>query len=199
MQPGNVDCSSAVTVMDVSTVPPEQLRAFGDIHPRGNPHYWIPPEQALAVARLLATRLAEVDPAGAADYRASVADFARRLDERRASWEKRAAGLAGTRIVTFHRSWTYVARWLRLEEAGYVEPKPGVPPSSLHTATLVQQMRATGVRLVLEESFYPRNLAQVIADKGGARLAVLPSDVGASPAIRTYFDLVEAVLAELLR
>ena len=197
-QPGHIDCSSGIRVEDVPNVPADQLRALGDIHPLGNPHYWIAPQNALGITHLLATRLAELDPAGADVYRARAADFARRLAGKQAEWEKRAAPLRGVKIVSYHKSWSYVAGWLGLREVGYVEPKPGVPPSTQHTAQLIALMRKEGVKLVLEESFYPRNLAQLVADKGGARLGVLPSDVGAEPSIRSYFELVDAVLAKLL-
>jgi zinc/manganese transport system substrate-binding protein len=197
-QPGNIDCSQGINVEDVPNIPADKLRALGDIHPLGNPHYWIPPKNALGVARLLAARLSQLDPAGADQYRAHLADFEKRLTAKTAEWDKRAAPLRGAKIVTYHKSWSYVAGWLGMQEIGYIEPKPGVPPSTQHTADLIAFMRKEGARLVLEESFYPRNLAQLVAEKGGARLAILPSDVGAAPGIKTYFDLVDAVLAELL-
>ncbi|HJZ84512.1 MAG TPA: metal ABC transporter substrate-binding protein [Polyangia bacterium] len=196
-QPGNIDCSSAIKVEDVPNVPADKLRALGDIHPLGNPHYWIPPQNALAIAGLLGQRFAQLDPAGADGYRGRAADFAKRLQAKQTDWLKQAAPLRGVRVVSYHKSWSYVARWLGLEEVGYIEPKPGVPPSTQHTAMLIELMRKDGVRSVLEESFYPRNLAQVVADKAGAKLAILPSDVGAEPSIKTYFDLVDAVLAIL--
>ena len=197
-QPGNIDCSAGVDVEDVPNVPADKLRALGDIHPLGNPHYWIPPKNALGIARLLANRLTQLDPAGADYYRARLADFEKRLAAKTAEWQKRAAPLRGTKIVSYHKSWSYVAGWLGLQEIGYVEPKPGVPPSTQHTADLIALMRKDGAKLLLEESFYPRNLAQLVAEKGGARLAILPSDVGAEPHIKTYFDLVDAVLAHIL-
>jgi zinc/manganese transport system substrate-binding protein len=197
-QAGNIDCSEGIRAEDVPSVAPDKLRALGDIHPLGNPHYWIPPKNALGVARLLSARLARLDPAGAAEYHAHLAEFEAQLAAKGAEWQKRAMPLRGVKVVSYHKSWSYVAGWLGLEEVGYIEPKPGVPPSTQHTAQLIELMHRSGVKLVLEESFYPRNLAQLVANKSGARLSVLPSDVGAEPRIRTYFDLVDAVLAQLL-
>jgi ABC-type Zn uptake system ZnuABC Zn-binding protein ZnuA len=90
-----------------------------------------------------------------------------------------------------------VSRWLGLEEIGYIEPKPGIPPTASHTAQLVELMKKVGVRLVLVESFYPSTMARFVADNGKARLVSAPSNVGATPAIKTYFDLVDAVIAAL--
>src|SRR3954468_13197745 len=196
-QPGNIDNLPAIRPEDVPTVPSDQLRALGDIHPLGNPHYWIPPKNARAIARLLADRFTALDAACAATYKAELARFESRLAAKEKEWEAAAAPLKGTRIVTFHKSWSYVARWLGLEEVGYIEPKPGIPPTANHTAQLVELMKKNGVRLVVVESFYPNTMARFVADNGHARLVAAPSNVGATAAIKTYFDLVDAVIAAL--
>src|SRR5262245_20528704 len=102
-QPGNVDASSAIAVEDVPSIPADQLRALGDIHPLGNPHYWIPPKNARAIARLLAQRLTALDAGGAPSYQAALAAFERRLDAKQAEWEKAAAPLRGSKVVTYHK------------------------------------------------------------------------------------------------
>ena len=196
-QPGNIDASTSIRPEDVPNVPSDQLRAMGDIHPLGNPHYWIPPKNARAIARLLAERFAVLDADGGAAYRAGLARFEAQLASKEKQWEIAAASLRGTRIVTYHKSWSYVARWLGLEEVGFIEAKPGIPPSPNHTAQLVELMKKTGVRLVVVESFYPSTMARFVAQNGRARLVSAPSSVGATPAIKTYFDLVDAVIAAL--
>ena len=178
-------------------MPADQMRAMGDIHPLGNPHYWIPPKNARAIARLLAERFTALDAGGAATYKAELARFEARLSAKEKEWEASAAPLRGTKIVTYHKSWSYVSRWLGLEEIGYIEPKPGIPPTASHTAQLVELMKKSGVRLVIVESFYPSTMARFVADNGKARLVAAPSNVGATAAIKTYFDLVDAVIAAL--
>jgi zinc/manganese transport system substrate-binding protein len=196
-QPGNIDASTAIKVEDVPNVPADQLRALGDVHPLGNPHYWLPPANARAIARLVAQRLTAIDAGGAATYQAQLAGFERQLDAKQKAWEQAAAPLRGLHVVTFHKSWSYVARWLGLQEVGYVEPKPGIPPTTSHTAQLIDLMKKSSVKLVIVESFYPNSLAKFVAGNGGARLVSAPSDVGATPAIKSYFDLVDALLAAL--
>jgi zinc/manganese transport system substrate-binding protein len=197
-QAGNIDASTAIDVQDVPHIPADQLRAMGDIHPLGNPHYWLPPKNARAVARLLARRFAELDPAGAGAYQAGLATFEQRLAEKERAWAVTAAPLKGVKVVTYHKSWSYLAGWLGLVEIGYIESKPGTPPSADHTSRLIASMRGQGVRLVIHEDFYPSSLATFVADKGGARVVSCPSDVGATPRIKTYFDLVDSVLAALV-
>jgi zinc/manganese transport system substrate-binding protein len=196
-QPGNIDASTAIKPEDIPNVPSDQLRALGDIHPLGNPHYWIPPANARAIAHLLADRFTALDPGGAAAYKAALARFDAQLDAKEKQWAAAAVPLRGTRIVTYHKSWSYVARWLGLEEVGYVEPRPGIPPTASHTAQLIELMKKQGVKLVIVDSFYPSTTARFVADNAHARLVAAPSNVGATPAIKTYFDLVDAVIAAL--
>ena len=192
---GNLDASTAITVLDVPGGP--VTRAQGDIHPLGNPHYWIPPVNALRVAKLIADRLAQIDPADALSFEAGLKAFAETLKARAPEWSAMAAPLKGMRIVTYHQSFSYVSHWLGLDEVGYIEDKPGIPPDPQHLAQLIQTMRAKSVRAVLVESYYNRGTANMVADKAGAKVLTMPSDVGATPEIKTYPDLVDAVLKKL--
>jgi zinc/manganese transport system substrate-binding protein len=196
--PGNIDASTGIRVEDVPNIPADQLRALGDIHPLGNPHYWIPPVNARGIARVLARRFAELDVANATAYQAGLAAFEHRLDAKEKEWDKAAAPLHGINVVTYHKSWSYVAEWLKMHEIGYIEPKPGIPPTANHTAQLIELMRKSNVKLVIVESFYPSSLARFVAENGHAHLVSAPSDVGATPQIKTYFDLVDAVIKALV-
>ena len=130
---------------------------MGDIHPQGNPHYWIPPANALVDrARMLAERLAALDAAGrGAPTAQTLKRFEAELERTAPAWEKAAAPLAGTKIVTYHKSWSYVSAWLGLREVGYVEPKPGIPPPSSHTAQLIGLMKKSDVKLVMVSRSIP--------------------------------------------
>ena len=195
-QPGNLDASSQIPVLDVPTTKVD--RSMGDIHPQGNPHYWVAPDNAVIVAREIAARLEQIDGSGAAAYRANLKRFEEEVGKRRAEWEKRAAPMRGTKVVTYHKSWSYVSKWLGLTEVGYVEPKPGIPAPPSHIAGLIGLMRREGVKVILMESFYPRNTVDLVGQKAGAKTLVMPSDVGATPEIKDYFSLVDAVVAKLV-
>jgi zinc/manganese transport system substrate-binding protein len=194
-QPGNLDASTGIPVLDVPATKVD--RSMGDIHPQGNPHYWIPPANAIVVAREISDRLAAIDPAGSSVYTTNLRRFVAELARRRVDWEKRAAGIRGTKVVPYHKSWSYVSAWLGLQEVGYVEPKPGIPAPPSHIAQLIGLMRRENVKVILMESFYPRNTVDLVAQKADARTLVMPSDVGATPNIKDYFDLVEAVVQKL--
>ena len=188
-QPGNLDASSAgMSIQDVGV---GMSRTQGDIHPLGNPHYWLPPDDALAVARAIEGRLERLDASDAVYFKDRLAQFERTLGEKRKAWETAAASLRGVKVVTYHKSWGYLTRWLGLVEIGYVEPKPGIPPDPAHLAELVRDAKEQGAKLVIVESFYPRNTADRVAALGGMKLLVLPPDG------EKYFDLIDGIIAKL--
>jgi len=194
---GHLDASTAITALDVPVGKVD--RAQGDIHPRGNPHYWLTPVNALKVAKAIATRLRAIDPAHGADYDANLQRVGAVFKAKAPAWERQAIPLRGMKVVSYHKSWTYLSAWLGLREIGYVELKPGIAPDPKHLAELILEMKAQGARALLIESFYNRSIASQVAEGAGAKLVVLPSDVGATPSITSYLDLVDAVLDTLAR
>jgi len=192
---GNLDCSRAIPVLDVPTTKVD--RSMGDIHPQGNPHYWLPPGNAKIIAREIAQRLEELDPEGRGDYEKNLAAFNARVDAKARQWESATRKLRGARIATYHKSWSYVSQWLGLEEIGYVEPKPGIPPDPQHLARLIALMKEKQAKLLLMEDFYNRSVASLVAQKAGAKLLVLPTDVGSTPEIKDWFTLADAVVRTL--
>jgi zinc/manganese transport system substrate-binding protein len=192
---GSLDCSRSIPVLDVPATKVD--RSMGDIHPSGNPHYWIPPGNAKILAKEIAARLSQIDPAGAATYQKRLADFNARVDAAEKSWQPLVAKMHGQKVVTYHKSWTYVSAWLGLEEVGYLEPKPGIPPDPQHLLHLIQTMRGESVKLLLVEDFYNRNTAQLVAGKASAKMLTLPTDVGATPEIKDWFGLVKAILTQM--
>jgi zinc/manganese transport system substrate-binding protein len=193
---GYLECASLVRARDVPAGPVD--RSMGDIHPGGNPHYLHDPQQALACARGIAGRMAELDPGQAARYRANLAGFERRLAARRAGWERRLAPYRGTPVITYHRSWTYLTSWLGLEEIAYLEPKPGVRPSPTHIAGVIRLGKQRQVKVLLQEIYYPTNTGALVAKQIGARVLALPggADVRAG---QGYIERMDALVDALER
>jgi zinc/manganese transport system substrate-binding protein len=192
---GNLDCSRSIPVLDVPTTKLD--RSMGDIHPQGNPHYWLPPANAKIIAREIAERLQQLDPDGRAEYEKNLAAFNKRVDAKTREWAPMIVKLKGVKVATYHKSWSYVSQWLGLQEVGYVEPKPGIPPDPQHLARLIAVMKQEGAKLLLMENFYNKSVATLVAEKAGAKLLTLPTDVGATPEIKDWFSLVETVLKAL--
>lgn len=186
--PGYVDVSSVIPVLDVPTGPVD--RSQGDVHPRGNPHYWLDPANGLRIAQLFRDRLSERDPAGATEYAANFRTFEARLAEARAAWAPSLAAIAGKPVVVWHTSWRYFAAFTGARIVGYIEPKPGIPPSPSHLAGLILAMKRAGARVIVMEPFYDRKTADVVAAKTGARVLILPSSVGGVKDVDDYVGLI---------
>lgn len=188
---GNLDLSKYIIPLEVGGAD----RSQGDIHPGGNPHYWLDPENARLMARAIASRLSELDPAGKTVYTTNLAAFEKALSEKQVEWAHKLAPLAGKPILTFHRSWSYLVARYKLNVVGYVEPKPGIPPSPSHTLELIKLAQAQGIKIILMESYYDKRAPELITSKTGARLVVVPSSVGGEEGIVTYFQLMDRIVA----
>ncbi len=188
--PGFIDASAQVQVIEV---PVSVSRSQGDVHPYGNPHYWLDPANGAGIARAIRDGLKRASPADAAVFDQRCADFEKRLAAAIVRWKQQAKsiGLQGMKVVTYHRSWSYFARAFGFDVVDFVEPRPGIPPSPNHLRELVGAMRAQGVKLLVMEPFFDPRLPQKIAKDTGVPLAIVPTSVGAEAGITTYFDLFD--------
>ena len=193
--PGYVDVSKVIPVIDVQTGPVD--RSQGDIHPLGNPHYWLDPQNGRRIARLFAERFAELDPAGAGIYEQNRRRFDERLTEAERGWQGARARIRGKSIVAWHTSWRYLASYSGANIVGFMEPKPGVPPSPSHLAGLIMTMQRTGAKVIVMEPFYQRKTADFVASKTGARVLVLPPSVGGIRGVDDYIALMRHNLTTL--
>ncbi len=193
-KPGYLELSSLIAPIEVIGVAD---RSQGDIHPNGNPHYWLDPENGRRIARGIAAKLIELDHDGKSVYEANLAAFEKELDAREADWAKRMESVKGKPIVTFHRSWSYFAARYGFDVVGFVEPKPGIPPTPQHTLQLIKTMRAKNAQILLMESFYDKKVPQLIGEKTGAKVVAVPNSVGGEPEVKTYFDLFEVIVSAI--
>lgn len=193
---GYLDCSRFVEVLEVPTGRVD--RSMGDIHPGGNPHYLHDPRMAVKVARGIADRLASLDSANAAHYRSRVERFATEAAERIRTWEQRLAGLKGVPVVAYHKSWPYLENWVGFEIVAWLEPKPGIPPSPAHLARVLSQMQEQGVRMILQEAYYPRTTSETVAGRAGVPVAVLPGGADFNEG-ETYLDRVDRLVEALTK
>lgn len=185
---GHVNVSTVIPVLDVMTGAVD--RSMGDVHPLGNPHYWLDPGNAKRIAALFRDKFAALDPGGAATYEANRAAFESRLDAAMREWEADLAVIRDKPAVGWHTSWRYFAAYTGLQLVGFIEPKPGVPPSPAHLTSLVQHMKETGTKLIIMEPFYDRKTADLVARQTGATVLVLPPSVGGTDAVGDYIALM---------
>ncbi|MBI5497083.1 MAG: zinc ABC transporter substrate-binding protein [Deltaproteobacteria bacterium] len=191
---GYIDASSFIMPTDVPTGPVD--RSQGDIHPRGNPHYLKDPHNAVLVANGLAERFVSLDPERADAFRKRAADFAKAIEGRIKAWETRLAVLKGKGLVSYHKSLNYFARWAQLDQVGYVESKPGIPPSPQHMVQLIALGRARKAAVFATESWFPTAQIEFAAEKCGRPVTAVP---GLPRSNQPYADHIEDVVAAFIK
>ena len=192
---GYVDVSRAIPLLDVPRGAVD--RSQGDVHARGNPHYWLDPENGRRIARLFRMKFTELDPKNAAAYDANTKAFEAKLAAAERAWQPELAAIRGKPVVAWHTSWRYLANYTKMNIVGFMEPKPGVPPSPSHLAGLIATIKRTGAKVIIMEPFYSRKTADFVASKTGIKVLLLPPSVGGEKGITNYVQLLRTDIAKL--
>lgn len=194
-QPGHLNAATGIRILEI---PQGRIdRSLGDVHPNGNPHYWLNPNNGLIIARNVAARLSELDPANASQYEQNFASYSTRLAKKITVWEGELAVLKGKKIITYHKSFSYFVDWSGLEVVGLIEPKPGIPPSPSHILGLIEKIKSEKISLLITENYYNPKPSRELSQKTGAKLLLLPTSVGGETAIKTYDDLFETLVKRM--
>ncbi len=191
-KPGNFDCSRFVKVIEKHT---HANRSMGDIHHLGNPHYHYSPANILKVSEGMSAALAEMDPANASYYKANQKAFAARVAEREKNWK--SLNLTGKRFIAYHKMFEYLAVDFDLRIGGYIEPKPGIPPSAAYLESLVARMKVVKPDGILVTGNSGKKEAEAVSRASGVKVVYLPADVGAEPGTGDWISFMDTVLNRL--
>jgi len=187
--PGYLDASQFAEILDIPTG--TVTRAMGDVHPLGNPHYWLDPENGRRIAKGIAGKLGDLDPSNTAYYQERFQDFDKRLAAAEQKWDAEMKPYHGRKVVTYHNSFPNFAKHFSLNVIGYVEPRPGIPPTPSHTIELIGLMKRENCKVILVEPYFDLKTPQAIArDTGGIVVQYLPS-VGGEKQVTNYFELFD--------
>lgn len=193
--PGYFLASDQITTLEKPTT---LDRAEGDIHPQGNPHFQLDPYRVLAIAQALDARLAQLDSAHAAAYQQRLADFSARWTAAIKRWEAKAAPLKGRKVVVHHISWVYLLKWLGMEQIGALEPKPGVPPTSAHLASLIEVTKGAPAFAILRAAYQDSKPGDWLSGQTGVPAVTLPFTVGGDEQAKDLFGLYDSTIDKLL-
>ena len=186
---GYLDASLRARILDI---PQGQItRAMGDVHPLGNPHYWLDPENGKVIARAIFEKLSQLRSADRAFFEQRLNDFNGRVDAAAKRWLAAMAPYKGLKVATYHRSFTNFADRFGLDVMGYVEPRPGIPPSPQHTLDLIKEMKQQNVKLVLVEPYFDLRTPNSVGRGTGAEVLVMPPSVGGVKEVTDYFKLFD--------
>jgi zinc/manganese transport system substrate-binding protein len=191
---GCIDLSEGVEVLDK---PQTVSRAEGELHPQGNPHYNLGADNGPRMARNVAAGLSRVDPDGAAEYEKNLDAYLKELDAKLGEWRKLAAPLKGLKAVSYHRDVAYLGKFTGIQFVEAVEFKPGVPPTPKHLESLAKLMKEKGVKLIVREQHFETKSCDWLAQRTGAKIAVIGVMAGSLPGTDTWVKLIDANLRAL--
>jgi zinc/manganese transport system substrate-binding protein len=192
-----VDCSKGIEVLDKPTGKVDA--SMGDLHPEGNPHYWLDPRNGKIIADNIVEALCTVDAANAATYRANRDAFGALLDQKWSGWVKEADAFKGAEVITYHSTFTYLAHAFGFTVAGYIEPKPGIEPTAAHNTELIDLIKAKHIKAVLRDPYYSQRAPEAIARATGVAVYEAPSSVGGTDEAKDYLSLFDALVGILVK
>jgi zinc/manganese transport system substrate-binding protein len=195
--PGYFDSSRFAEILEIPTAAVN--RAMGDVHPMGNPHYWLDPQNGLRVAGGLAQKLAELSPGDGPYFQQRLEDFRKRLKTAEQRWDDQMKPFRGRKVVTYHRSWPNFVKRFGLQVLEYVEPRPGIPPSPGHVVELISLMKREGVKLILVEPYFDLKTPQSVARETGGQVVVLLPSVGGDKETGDYIQLFDHDVSVLVK
>ena len=164
-----IDCSEAITPLEVLEGRVDASK--GDVHPEGNPHYWLDPVNALDIVVMLAEKLSELEPEHADEFRRNAEEFAAEVNRLMPHWSEQLAGLT---FVEYHRSWVYFASRFEAVILGSVEPLPGIPPPARHLIALSEQIRNSKAKIVVRDPYYSDAPVEFLERETGIVGVILP-------------------------
>jgi len=191
---GFVDVSRAIHLIDK---PKAVSRAYGDVHPEGNPHFDTDPHNVLPIARYLAKKLSKIDAANASVYAQNLARFTARWKQYLKTFDRKMKACSGKKVVQYHELYNYLLKRYRIRSVGTIEPLPGISPSSKHTMALITKMKQEHIRTILQDAYHEKRTAKFIAAKTGAKVIILPHDVGAVSGTKTLEDFYNLIAKRL--
>jgi zinc/manganese transport system substrate-binding protein len=194
---GYLDASQFAEILEIpqGTV----TRAEGDVHPLGNPHYWLDPDNGRRIARGIANKLADLDPGDGAYFQERFQDFDKRLSAAEQKWDAEMKLYRGRKIVTYHRSFPNFAKHFGLNVIGYVEPRPGIPPTPSHTLEIIQLMKRENCKVILVEPYFDLKTPQSIGRETGGQVVVYLPSVGGEKGVDDYFKLFDYDIGLLIK
>jgi zinc/manganese transport system substrate-binding protein len=185
--------------IDKKEVPTTKMDArYGDVHPYGNPHYYLDPVDVKIMAGEVYDALTRQDPENSDYYKKNYDNYLMKLDAKIEEWNDKMSGLKGEPIVFFHSSWVYFADQYGINIAGYVEPKPGIPPTPSHNAEIINLIKKGRVKMIIMENYYSDSAPNQISEVTGIKVIKVPVGVYGMEGIDSYFKMMDYIINQIV-
>lgn len=195
----NIEVIDLSQDIDKEEIPTTKMDArYGDVHPYGNPHYYLDPLDVKIMVNEIYNALATQDPENAGYYEKNYNDYTKLLDEKISEWKNKMTKAKGKPIVFFHSSWTYFAEQYGIKIAGYVEPKPGIPPTPSHNAEVINLIKKGKVKIIVMENYYSDSAPNQISRITGVKVIKVPVGVFGMEDIDSYFKMMDYIIGQIV-
>ena len=187
---GFADASKAIGLIDK---PKSVSRAYGDVHPDGNPHFALDPHNVIPIAKLIAARLSRVDPSGKGLYQKNLTIFIKQWRSFLGQFDSQMRSCRGMKVVQYHELYNYLLKRYGIKSLANIEPLPGISPSSKHTIEVIRTIKANPIKTILQDTYHEKKTARFIAQKTAARVVVLPHDTGAvkgTDSLKSFYQTI---------
>lgn len=148
--------------------------SMGDVHPHGNPHFWVIPDNIIKAVDNITKALIRLRPKEEAFFLKNQRAYNEKVKETFSGLKKSMEPFAGTNVMQFHSSWDYLCRYFGLNLVGSVEPKPGLPPTPSHLQSLIKHIKKEDVRLILAEPYYSQRPLDFLKNNTDVKVLRLP-------------------------
>lgn len=191
---GFLDLSQFVNLIDK----PENItRAAGDVHPEGNSHFHLDPYNIPILADVITEKLCKVDNKRCETYTLNNKNFKERWQSKLREWNTRLSKVKGKKVVQYHKLYDYFINRYQLKLVGNLEPLPGIPPNPKHLDGLIEKTKQEGIDFIIQDVYHSQKPAMFLSEKTGAKMLVIPHDVGSVPEVKDIFSLFDEIVRRL--
>ena len=188
---GYINASQNIELLEIPKEDPAYMRALGDIHAYGNPHYWLDPQNGKIIATTICNRFKKLEPENSQFFQDNLDAFINRLDAAIVGWKEKLAPYKGRKIIAYHNSWPYFAAFSNIEIEGFIEVKPGIPPTARHLISLIKTGKSKSIKTVIISPYFDERPAEVVAEKIGAQAVAIAPSVASIEGIDSYIGLFD--------
>ena len=190
-----IDLSSSISKKEVPTTKIDA--SYGDVHPYGNPHYWLDPENAKIMAEEIYNSLTDFSSSNADYFKKNLDGFKAIIDSNMKIWSGSISGIEQKNIITFHKSWVYFTDRFGINVVSNVEPKPGIPPTPSHDAELIQLIKKDKLKIILMENYYSDSAPNHISESTGIKVVKVPIAVNGIEGVDSYIKLIDYIINQI--
>jgi len=192
---GYVDASTNIPLLQVPT---SVSRAEGDIHIYGNPHYWLDPLNGKIIAQTICTALIRLNPEHRTYFETRLRRFIDTIDTKVKQWMEQLKSYRGIKVIAYHNEWPYFEQRFGLKIVDFLEPKPGIPPTPSQLAKIINTMKRENIKVIINSPYFTAESADLVARNTGGKVVTLATSVGAYPTIKTYTDVFDYNVQQIL-